>query len=564
MPECKEHIISEAYADFIGEVSEGIEALREKYNANCPEFVNSRYVIFYAPFEKLEPLNIANYPYSTIPKLYGLMDTTAPAATGAIRLQNQTGFELTGRDVIIGFIDTGIDYTNPIFCYRSGQTRIIGIWDQTDQSGNTPDGFYYGSEYTMEDINRALESENPLEVVPHTDTIGHGTFLAGVACARYDEQNDFIGTAPDSLLAIVKLKPAKQYLRDFFMIGTDAPAYQENDIMLAVSYLQTLKEKYKKPLVIVLGIGSGSGDRAGGSPLSQQLNDTGEIVGNCIVVCSGNEGNERLHYGAAIEENQIDDVEIRVDENNAGFVLELWGNSPDVFSVAFVSPLGESVPRIPARKGVNERINFLLEGTVIEIGYSLVESGKGNELIFMRFINPSPGIWTIRVYGTNILTGKYDIWANLRQFTNEGTYFLKPSPEMTITVPSSSESVISVGGYNHTNNSIYPRTGRGFTSDYRVKPDIVAPAVNVFGPGTNRNYLRATGTSIATALTAGCCAQMMQWGIVQQNEPYMKTNYIKKYFLRGAVRERDIEYPSSQWGFGQLNVYNSFVILTRT
>lgn len=564
MPECVERIMSEDYGDFIVEFSLGEEATIQRYRDNCPQIIDNRYLSVYEKLENLELLNVENYPYGAIPKIYGLMDTTAAAATGAIRLQNQTGFELTGQDVIVGFIDTGIDYTNKLFKNATGQTRILGIWDQTNLTGNHPNGFDYGSEYTMEDINKALNSDNPEEVVPQRDLIGHGTFMAGVACGGYDEQNDFIGTAPNSMIAMVKLKPAKQYLKEYFFIDTNEPAYQENDIMLAVAYLNSLKLKYNKPLVIVLGVGTGNGSRGGGSPLSQMLNDMGNIIGNCVVVCSGNEGNERLHYGGTIGENQIDDVEIRVGDNNKGFVLELWGNSPDIFSVSFVSPLGESVPRIPARKDTNSRLNFLLEGTIIDVGYSLVESGTGGELIFMRFINPSPGIWTIRVYGSNILTGKYNIWAGLRQFSDKDTYFLKPDPETTLTVPSSADNVISVGGYNHVTNSIYPQSGRGFTSDNRVKPDVVAPSVNVYGPGLKQNFTRKTGTSVGAAMVAGCCAQMLQWGIIQQNEIYMKTNYIKNYLIRGASRGRDIVYPNTQWGYGEINVFNSFLILTTT
>lgn len=564
MPNCSEKIMSENYGDFIAEFSGSEEQALQRYSENCPQLINYRYLSVYENLENINALNVENYPYSAIPKIYGLMDTNAAAATGSIRLQNQTGFELTGRGVIVGFIDTGIDYTNKLFQTATGQTRIIGIWDQTDNTGNQPDGIEYGSEYTMEDINKALKSDIPKEIVPQDDAIGHGTFMAGVACGRYDVQNDFIGTAPDSMIAMVKLKPAKQYLKDYFFINTDEPAYQENDIMLGITYLRQLQLKFGKPLVIVLGVGCGNGDRTGGSPLSQQLNDMGEIIGNCVVVCSGNEGNERLHYGGTVADNEIDEVEIRVGENNPGFVLELWGNSPDVFSLGFVSPLGESVPRLPARKDASERLNFLLEGTMIDVDYSLVESGAGGELIFMRFINPSPGIWTIRVYGSNILTGRFNIWANLRQFTNRDTYFLKPDPEMTITVPSSAENVITIGGYDNATNAIYPQSGRGFARDNRIKPDVVAPSVNVYGLGLRQNFVRKTGTSVGAAMAAGCCAQMLQWGIVERNDMYMKSNYIKNYFIRGAARDRDIVYPSRQWGYGKLDVFNSFRILTTT
>lgn len=570
MPDCREKIMSEEYADFIAEYSILSSEIEEKFGEYCPQFISDRYVTLYQELRLVTNFNVANYTYGAIPKLYGLMDTTAVAATGAIRLQNQTGFELSGRGVIVGFIDTGIDYTNDAFKNNTGQTRIIGIWDQTDNTGEPPEEFLYGSEYDMDAINRALQSDNPRNIVPHNDENGHGTFLAGVACGKYDEQQDFIGSAPESLIAMVKLKPAKRYLKDYFLIEDGEPVYQENDIMLAASYLRELKIKYNMPVVIVLGLGSGSGDRAGGSPLAQHLDALGQYVGQCVVVCSGNEGNERLHYSGSVEDGNSEDVEIRVGENSNGFVLELWGNTPDLFSVSFVSPLGESVPRIPARKDVSERVNFLLEGTYIDVDYKLVESGNGGELIFMRFVNPSPGIWTVKVYGSFILSGRFNIWSNLRQFMDSETYFLKPDPDMTLTVPSSSEGAITVGGFDNNSNAIYPRTGRGFTNDNNVKPDLVAPSVNVFGPDVGRGvegsggFTRKTGTSVGTALVAGCCAQMLEWGVVDANEPYMKTAYIKNYLIRGAQRDRDVTYPSRQWGYGKIDVFNSFLILTRT
>ena len=206
MPECQDIITSEEYGDFIWEIAENPEIIRQKYSEYCPQLINYRYVCAYERLDRIREIGLRNYSYSSIPKLFGLMDTTAVAATGAIRLQNQTGFELTGRDVIVGFIDTGIDYTNSIFKNSTGQTRILEIWDQSDSSGNIPDGFDYGSLYTAVDINRALGDTNPYSVVPHRDENGHGTIMAGVACGGYDRQRDFVGSAPDASIAVVKLK----------------------------------------------------------------------------------------------------------------------------------------------------------------------------------------------------------------------------------------------------------------------------------------------------------------------------------------------------------------------
>lgn len=559
--ECGDIYTSEECVDFIGRYSGDRVVAEQMYNGQCPLFVNERYVCLYEKVENLSEVNVSNYIYSSIPKLYGLMDTNAVADTGAIRLQNQERFELSGRDVIVGFIDTGIDFTNNVFKTATGQTRILGIWDQTDNSGNHPEGIGFGSEYTREDINRALISEEPSQIVPELDINGHGTFLAGVACGRYDEQNDFIGAAPDSLIAMVKLKPAKRYLREYYLIDDNAEVYQENDVMLGVTYLRNLQLKYNKPLVIVLGVGCGNGSRTGESPLSQVLNDMGKIIGNCVVVCSGNEGNAMLHYEGHTSATEYDNVEIRVDENNKGFVLELWGQPPDIFSVGFVSPFGESTERITAKKNNSERVDFLIDNSTIEITYNIVESGSANQLIFMRFINPSPGIWNIRVYGSNILNGRFDIWGGLRQFVGGELYFLKPEPNTTLTTPAGTDNVITIGGYNSNTNALLPVSGRGFAIDGRIKPELVAPSVEVFGPGSN-DFIRKSGTSVGAALVAGCCAQLLQWGVIENNEPYMKTNYVKSYLIRGARRNRDIVYPSASWGYGEIDIFNSFEILT--
>ncbi len=564
MADCREAILSEAYADFLVEEGFQEQSFQERFNEYCIQEMDYKYNTIYAPRTESEPISLEKYPYSCVPKLFGLMDTSAAEATGALRLQKRAGFGLTGRGVIVGFIDSGIDYTNPVFTDEFGRSRILSIWDQTIQSGTTPQGIAYGSEYTMQDINEALQAANPLELVPSVDTEGHGTFLAGIACGSEDVENDFVGTANESLIAMVKLKPAKQYLKDFFLIeNQENSVYQENDIMMAVSYLVSLAKREGRPLVLVIALGSGNGERTGGSVLSQMLDYYGEKIGNCVVVCSGNEGNERLHYEGNLTGKSYDDIELRVGENTRGFSLEIWGNIPDILSVEFIAPSGEFLPRIPARLGISTLVRLLLEETTIEVHYSLVEGRTGMELIFLRFTAPTLGVWTIRVYGSNVLQGQYNVWLPIRQFINENTYFLKPEPDITIVTPAASDAVITVAAYNHTNNALYTESGRGFTRIGAVKPDVAGPGVEVFGPGLRGNYVRKSGTSVSAALVAGNCAQLMQWGIVQGNIPQMKTNYIKNFLILGAGRDRNITYPSKAWGYGKVNLYETFRILTR-
>lgn len=562
MSECAERIISEDYADFIIEIGFRENEARQEYKDLCIQDIGYKFSAIYYPLSEINPISVDEDTYIAIPKLFGLMDTSAVEATGALRLQRVRGTSLTGNGVIVGFIDTGIDYTNDIFKNVTGRTRILSIWDQSDQSGTHPQGIEFGSEYTREDIDRALQSENPYSIVPTKDTQGHGTFMAGVACGSEDVENNFIGAANESQIAVVKLKKAKKYLRDFYLIEENVQdVYQENDIMQAVTYLRNLSRRESKPLVLVLGLGTGSGQRSGGSALSQQLNDLGEMIGCCVVTCAGNEGNARLHYKGSVLNKEYEDVELRVGEGTNGFTMELWGNSPDIISVAFISPSGEMISRIPARVGQSDTVEFLLEKSKIDISYSLVEAGGGVELIFMRFIDPTPGVWIIRVYGNNILEGDYNIWLPIKQFIDKETYFLKPNPDITLTVPSTTQATITVAAYDNMTNALFTDSSRGFTRTNEIKPDITAPGVNVYGPGINNNYVRKSGTSVAAALVAGNCAQLMQWGIVEKNETQMKTNYIKNFLIRGAIRDRNIVYPSKEWGYGKVNVYEAFSIL---
>lgn len=450
---------------------------------------------------------------------------------------------------IFGFCSSltgeGIDFTHPAFRYSSGQSRIISIWDQTDTTGKMPDILDYGTVYTMEDINRALSDDNPFEVVKSRDLTGHGTFLAGVAAGSESVENDFIGAAPEALIAVVKLKQAKQYLRDYYYVDSDVTAYQENDIMAGIRYLDFLASRSGRPLVICLGVGTNQGAHSGDSYLETVINELSGSTGRCVVVPTGNEGNARHHYQGKADENTEVNVEIRADRS---FVMELWGNSPDLLSVAIVSPSGEVVPRIPAKIGSSDILKFLFEKTVIYVDYRIVEQRSGAELIFMRFENPTPGIWKIQVLGENLITGIFHIWLPITAFVGENTYFLNPEPNVTLTSPSAAARAVVNGGYNSQNGTFFVESGRGFTRTTTIKPDIVAPSVNVYGPSLNGGYQVRTGTSVGAALTAGAAAQLFQWGLINGNQTDMNSVDMKNFLIRGAQRSSDITYPSRQWG----------------
>ena len=288
---CRDITMSEDYVDLLIPL-DGIP----KANGICGQSIGGMYEVQHWLLGEGQLLPSGNIGYYVIPKLYGLLDTGSMEASGIPEIQNQPILALKGNGVLVGFIDTGIDYQNQVFRNLDGSSRIAAIWDQTIQSGDPPEGFLYGTEYTKQQIDEALESENPLVVVPSIDENGHGTFLAGIAAGSESEDGSFFGAAPKSMIAMVKLKPAKRYLRDFFFIKEGAEAYQENDLMAGMDYLRKLAEKLDMPLVIGIGLGTNQGSHFGLAPIEQLIRQISSVVGNIIVTAAGNETGRGHHY----------------------------------------------------------------------------------------------------------------------------------------------------------------------------------------------------------------------------------------------------------------------------
>ena len=561
MPNCKEQVYSNDYFDFV--IPYG-EAYFMSGPNTCIQRIEEDFDILYYPREGLPPLSIADYSYLEIPKCFGLLDRTALEESGILQMQLQPALSLTGNGVMIGFIDTGIDYTNPIFRYEDGSSRIVSIWDQTIKDGTPPEGIFYGAEYRQEEINQALFSENPYDIIPSQDQNGHGTFLAGIAAGGMDIENDFIGAAPDAQIAVVKLKEAKQYLKDFFFVKDGVPAYQENDIMLAVAYLDGLANAKNMPLVICLGVGSANGSRAGNSHLSTFLNYVCTRRKRSVVVANGNQAGTRHHFLGQLSGNmEYEEVEMNVEEEGNGFFIELWAAVPELLEVSVTSPTGEEMQRVPAREGTTAVYNFIFERTTVSVDYRIEAKATGNLLIYFRFINSRKGIWRVRVYPRNIVSGVYHMWLPLQQFTKGDVFFLRSNPDTTLTIPASASQVISVGAYNAANRSLYADSSRGYSTTGVVKPDFVAPGVNVYGPNQRGNYIRQTGTSVSAAIAAGAVAQVMQWAIVERNAPAISNAGIKNMLIRGTTKPAPFDFPNTGWGYGALNVYQSFDLLRR-
>ncbi len=561
---CREKILSNDFMDIIADYDAIVEILDATDVEYCYHAIDAGYGVANVRRSQVEPLSLVYYGYSTIPKLYGLMqtgesvfDASPLAAMGNIRVQNPP-LALQGSGVIMGFIDTGIRYQDDVFRREDGSTRIVSIWDQTIQSEEPPAGFEYGTEYRRADIDRALATENPLVVVPSTDTIGHGTRMASAAAGSLLNQGlEFRGAAPLADIAVVKLKEAKAYLRDYYLIDDRAVAFQENDIMEAVKYLQQMAVAFEKPVVIVLGLGTNMGSHDGTSALDSYLNIVAGRRSRAVVVGGGNEGDKEHHYEHSMPSN----VEIRVEKPMKGFCVELWGNLPDVYSVSIRSPGGEVTPIIDFRSGADRNLSFVFERTRIRVTSILVEKDSGDPMIFMRFADPTPGIWTVEVSSSARRmrgNGQYHMWLPIEAFLEGSVTFLTPSPDVTLTEPANASQVITISAYNSYADSWYAPSGRGYTRNGGIKPDLVAPGV-----GVPTALGETDGSCMAAALAAGCVAQFLEWAVVDGNAYMVDSRGTKSYLIQGADRPDNVVYPDRQWGYGRININGTFETLAR-
>lgn len=592
---CRERALSEDYVDILTDFEITPELLAGQETDMCTIPAGQDFYVSYI-HKSVLPEWGAGTVYFTA-QCFGLMSEETEsferkgvhAAQNVLREEfdlfalNNTGIRqtqlpplsLTGQGVVMGFLDTGIRYEEEVFRYSDGSSRILAVWDQTIQDGEPPEGQIFGTEYTKEELDAALLSDNPRAVVPTTDTVGHGTALASVAAGsavlgggateditRIAGRDSFLGAAPDCMIVAVRLREAKQYLRQQQFIPKTAHAYSESDILLALKYLNGFAVSLRRPLVVCFGLGTSRGAHTGDTILSRYMQNMLETRSRAIVVCGGNEGGSAHHFEGqtCIRRGEAyEDVEIRVAERVEGFIAEVWGRIPQLYTVSVISPSGESFPDGSGILGQDMNHTFLYEKTRININYNVVEEGSGDERIVVRFEKPTAGIWTIRVFGVGECTGEaYNVWLPIREFLTADTYFLRPTPYVTMTVPAYASEIISVTTYNDENNSFWAESGRGFGRDGGIRPDMAAPGVDI--PTITG---RMTGSSMAAALTAGAAAQFMQWAVVEHNDEYVFGRDVCNYLIRGAIREEDITYPSREWGFGRLNIAHTFEVMRR-
>lgn len=449
---------------------------------------------------------------------------------------------LTGKDVLVAVIDSGIDYFHPDFRNPDGTTRIGLLADQDRDRI-----------YTREEINTALETgsrTSALALVPSTDPSGHGTAVAAIAAGNGREGNGvYRGVAYESELMVVKLGTP---LTDSFPRTTQ--------LMKALDLVVRRAQDMNRPLAVNISFGNTYGSHDGTSLLETFINDMSGIGRNVIVAGTGNEGTGAGHRAGSLVMGQEEDAQLSIAPYETGMGVQLWKSYVDQFSIRLVTPSGEIIGPIDSRLGPQ---TLRYGGTQILIYYGKPSPFSRAQEVYFDFLPVrdylDSGIWTFRLTPERIVTGRYDMWLPSRGILNPSTRFLRPVPETTLTIPSTASNVISVGAYDDSYRAYADFSGRGFTRQTgQVKPDLAAPGVDIVTARRGGGYEAVTGTSFAAPFVTGSAALLMQWGILQGNDPFLYGEKVKAYFTRGARHLPGYDvWPNERLGYGTLCVRDS-------
>lgn len=479
--------------------------------------------------------------YIEKPKRLFFAIARAKAASCINPLQEQP-YDLTGRGILVAVLDSGIDYYLDDFRNSDGTTRIAALWDQTSDRV-----------YTQEEINAALETGNRAgarELVPSFDSGGHGTAVAGVAAGNgRGSSGAYRGIAYEAELLVVKLGTAR---------AGGFP--RTTELMRAVNFAVTRAVELGKPLAVNISFGNTYGSHDGTSLLETFLDDIGNYGRTTIVVGSGNEGAAAGHTSGRLRMGAQEQIELSVAPYETGLSVQLWKSYVDEFSIRLQTPSGQMLGPLQSQLGPQR---FRYRDMQILVYYGKPNPYSQAQEIYFDMI-PSAnyiesGIWSFFLEPDRIVTGNYDFWLPSAGILNTSTHFLMPTPDTTLTIPSTAAKVITVGAYNSDYQSYADFSGRGFTRmTNQVKPDLVAPGVGLMAPRSGGGYEEVTGTSFAAPVVTGSAALLMQWGIVNGNDPFLYGEKAKAYLRRGARQLPGFaEYPNPMVGYGTLCLRDS-------
>ena len=519
------------------------------------EILNEAYAILTLNAEQLALIQTySEVEYIELPKILTYFLTKALTASCITQVQQAGDYELSGKGVLVGIIDSGIDYTHPDFRNPDGTTRILYIWDQT-VGGTPPAGFSTGNEYTAEMLNEALKERQPYDKIPRLDTVGHGTAVSGVAAGNGRASGGRNkGVATEAALIVVRLGTR----------GMESFA-RTTEVMRAIKYLIDKATALNMPLAMNLSYGTNNGSHDGNSLFETYIDSMLQRWKTVLCVASGNEGSAGHHYLGVAEEAQTINVDFVSSGSASSMYMTLWKDFVDTLNFELIAPNGESTGIIRSQNLISD---FLIDNVDVRVFYGQPTHYNDEQEIYFLFEarnNVIPeGVWRLRVTGIEVVNGIFNIWLPVTEEVSEDTAFSNPNSSITLTIPSTAEYVITVGGYNSIINAAADFSGRGYTRNIvYVKPDLVAPAVDIITAQPGGGYDSFSGTSIAAPFVTGAAALMMEWGIVRHNDNFLYGQRIKAYLRKGANRDFEIAYPNPTWGYGTLCLKSTMDYLKR-
>ncbi len=551
-------IIDENYYDFI--VDNTLGNINETDDTNDSiTYLNEKHLMLHVYNDREELCGLGQNTYSRFPSLFTINSVVSIEKSGIGEVQRNPFLGLYGQGVLVGVIDTGIDYMHKAFLNSDGTTRIKYIWDQTIEDGPVPQNFTFGTEYTGVQINQALESGNPLNEVKTNDVNGHGTAVASIIAGSRDNIANFTGVVPESEFVIVKVKRAKKNLYRIFCVPDDKLCFQESDIILALRYIISKARVLQRPAAICLAMGTSQGGHDGLGATSSYISYLSQASGLGIVVAAGNEGNRRRHYYSRVNgNNYTENVELNVGEPDKEFAAEIWSYVPARCSVEVVAPTGETTKQIfPSISGC-QKFNFIFNKSTVWVNNIIFEEETGDQLMLIRFRDATPGIWTFKVSNLDNKPFSIHSWLPAENLISDETFFIKSNPYTTITSPGNAIIPLTVTAYNPLNDSFYLESGRGYTRIGIIKPDLAAPGYEIPCARVGGGYGSMTGTGAAAAHSTGIISMVLEWADVKGNYTSITGNDINRLLIRGAVRKENVMYPNQEWGYGQINVNQFF------
>lgn len=496
------------------------------------------------PAAEIEKINlIEGISYAELPKALFTSDINSNKASCIPQAWDRYG--LSGQKILVGFVDTGIDYLHPAFMNTDGTTRIEFIYDLTDNS----------KVYTKEQINAAIKSKNPLSIVMADDPVGHGTHVAGIACGGGNIPLENRGVAYNSSIAMVK---TTRYGNANYALSTQ--------IMRGIKFLIDKSQELNQPTVINISMSTNDGAHNGTSLLEQYIQVMSSLELVTIVIATGNEGEAAHHAGGIITKEPIN-IDFAIAEGERGVILQLYKPVLAQLSLEIVSPEGNRSGSIRLAEGLNQvRIGQnvgLIYNTgpkpfdiIGEIVITLLPIGETFE---------QGGTWSLRITNESEYTGEYDLWMPISEGLSPDTKFLQPNVYNTLGIPATVRGAISVGSYDYVTNVISAFSGRGrlIQLNGQFKPDLVAPGNAIISAVPGGSFDTKSGTSMATPHVTGSAALLMEWGLVKGNDPFLYGDRLKYYLIKGARRKRlDVLYPNPNWGYGELCVEETLNLLS--